>query len=183
MLNTRRLIICCSFRHTASLVSNSRRSSRLYHHPFDKIPHQRHFLKLRQIGIRIRGSVLGWIECFLTTRSQKEEVSISSGVLQVAVLASLLFLLFIDDTERNIDSEMRLFADDCLVHRVIKQDSDCLQLHEDISSLCHWEDTWKVTFYKTKCCVIHMIHEKNLCLSTYNMRGEPLVPANTLISI
>ena len=59
----------------------------------------------------------------------------------MTVLAPLLFLLFIDDTKTIIDSEMRLFADDCHVHRVIKQDSDCLQLHEDISSLCHWENT------------------------------------------
>ena len=35
------------------------------------------------------------------------------------VLAPLLFLLFIDDIETKIDSQMRLFADDCLVHWVI----------------------------------------------------------------
>ena len=44
-------------------------------------------------------------------------------VPQGTVLARLLFLLFIDDIESltNIDSQMRLFADDCLVHRVIKR--------------------------------------------------------------
>ena len=26
---------------------------------------------------------------------------------------------------------------------------------------------------------MHLIHKKNLCLSTYNMRGDPLVPTNT----
>ena len=36
-------------------------------------------------------------------------------VPQGTVLAPLLFLLFIDDIETNIDSQMRLFADDCLV--------------------------------------------------------------------
>ena len=66
-------------------------------------------------------------------------------VPQGTVLAPLLFLLFVDDIETNIDSQMRLFADDCLVHRVIKKDSDCLPLQEDISSLCHWENTWKMT--------------------------------------
>ena len=34
-------------------------------------------------------------------------------VPQGTVLAPLLFLLFIDDIETNIDSQMRLFADDC----------------------------------------------------------------------
>ena len=58
-------------------------------------------------------------------------------VPQGTVLAPLLFSLFIDDIETNIHSQMRLFSDDCLVHRVIKKYSDCLQLQEDISSLCH----------------------------------------------
>ena len=76
------------------------------------------------------------------------------------VFAPLLFLLFIDDIETNIDSQMRLFADDCLVHRVIKKDSDYLQLQEDIFSLCHWENTRKMTFNKSKCYVMHMTHKK-----------------------
>ena len=67
---------------------------------------------------------------------------IKKRVPQGIVLAPLLFLLFIDDIETNINSRMRLFADDCLVHRVIKKDSDSLQLQEDISLLCHWGNTW-----------------------------------------
>ena len=58
---------------------------------------------------------------------------IKKRVPEGTVLAPLFFLLFIDDTETNIDSRMRLFADDCLVHRAIKKDSDCPQLQEDIS--------------------------------------------------
>ena len=37
-------------------------------------------------------------------------------VPQGSLLTTLLFLLFIDDIETNIDSQIRLFADDCLVH-------------------------------------------------------------------
>ena len=109
-----------------------------------------------------------------------EEMAVSSRVPQGTVLAPLLFLLFINDIETNIDSQMRLFTDDCLVHRVIKHDLNCLQLQENISSPCHWENTWKMTFNKTKCCVMHMIDKKNFCLSTYNMRGIPLVPTHAL---
>ena len=69
-----------------------------------------------------------------------------------------LLLLFIDDIETNIDSRMRLFADDYLVHRVIKKDSDCLQLQEDICLLCHWGNTWKMTFNRSKCRVMHMFN-------------------------
>ena len=88
-------------------------------------------------------------------------------VPQGTVLAPILFLLFIDDIETKIDSQMRLFADDCLIHGVIKKDSDCLQLHKDIYSLCHWENTWKMIFNKSKYCVMHMTHKKTcVCLPT-----------------
>ena len=46
------------------------------------------------------------------TGSYKKKKRVPQGTL----LAPLLFLLFIDDIETNIDSQMRLFADDCLVH-------------------------------------------------------------------
>ena len=55
--------------HSLLCIKRKARSSCLYHYPFDKVPHQRTFLKLEQTGIR--GIVLGWIECFLTKRSQK----------------------------------------------------------------------------------------------------------------
>ena len=84
---------------------------------------------------------------------------IKKRVPQGTLLVPLLFLLFIDDIETNIDSRIRLFADDCLVHRVIKKDSDCLQLQGDISLLCHWGNTWKMTFNRSKCRVMHMTHK------------------------
>ena len=37
-------------------------------------------------------------------------------VPQGTLLAPLLLLLFLDDIETNTDSQMPLFADDCLVH-------------------------------------------------------------------
>ena len=36
---------------------------------FDKVPHQRLLLKLNQFGIK--GSILRWIESFLTSRTQQ----------------------------------------------------------------------------------------------------------------
>ena len=89
-------------------------------------------LKLEQIGTR--GNALGWIKCSLTKPSQKvvfesissEEVSFHKEYHRGQSL--LLSLLFVDVIETNIDSQMHLFADDCLLHRVIKHDSDCLKL-------------------------------------------------------
>ena len=69
---------------------------------------------------------------------------------------------------------MRLFADDCLLYRVIRNASDCAKLQKDISSLCGWESTWQMSFNKSKCFVLHMSHKKNPWLTTYNMMDMPL---------
>ena len=47
-----------------------------------------------------------------------ETVRVDSGVPQGTVLAPLLFLLF-DDIAMEIDSHLRLFADDCLLYEEV----------------------------------------------------------------
>ena len=43
-----------------------------------------------------------------------------SGVPQGTVLGPLLFFLYINDISADIESEIRLFADDCVCYREIK---------------------------------------------------------------
>ena len=39
----------------------------------------------------------------------------TSGVPQGSVLGPLLFLVYVSDIWRNIESKIRLFADDCII--------------------------------------------------------------------
>ena len=90
---------------------------------FDKVPHNRLILKLHYYGIQ--GSVLNWIQSFLTSRSQQvviensvsDTVSVSSGVPQGSVLGPCLFLFFINDLPDCVSSNVRLFADDTILSR------------------------------------------------------------------
>ena len=90
------------------------------------------------------------------------------------VFGPLLFLIYIYDIENNIDSQLRLFADNCLLYRVIKSARDCVNLQKDISQLCDWESMWQMTFNSSKCFVMHMSHKKNPWLTTYIMQDVPL---------
>jgi hypothetical protein len=46
-----------------------------------------------------------------------EEFKVTSGVSQRSVLGPLLFLAYVNDTWRNIESTIRPFADDCVIYR------------------------------------------------------------------
>ena len=47
-----------------------------------------------------------------------------SGVPQGMLLGPLMFLLYISDISTGITSSIRLFADDCVLYRVIKIPED-----------------------------------------------------------
>ena len=87
---------------------------------FDTPPHE--LLKSKLFGCDIRGKTLKWKDSFLCYRQQRIVVngaksdwaSVLSGVPQGTVLGPLLFSLYINDISTDIDSEIRLFADDCV---------------------------------------------------------------------
>jgi hypothetical protein len=92
---------------------------------FDLVPHDRLLMKLAASGVDSR--LVVWVREFLVGRTQRvrvegqlsEEVRVTSGVTQGSVLGLLLFLAYVNDIWMNIDSTIRLFADDCIIYRKI----------------------------------------------------------------
>jgi len=66
------------------------------------------------------------------------EVKVTSGVPQGGVLGSLLFLVYVNDIWRNIDSSIRLFAEECVVKRKITNKNDVEKLYKDLDTWGKW---------------------------------------------
>ena len=101
-------------------------------------------------------------------------VKVKSGVPQGTVLGPLLFLLYINDIDNGISSQLRLFADDCLIYRPIQTDQHQSDLQKDLDKLSAWSDTWQLRFNVKECCIIHVRKSKRSSHFMYTMFVEPL---------
>ena len=108
---------------------------------FDTEPHNRLLNKLE--FYRIQGNIACWISLFLKSRDQfvvvdggrSSTTSVDSGVPQGTVLGPLLFLLHINDLPSIVGSQVRLFADDCLMYRPVHSRADQELFQKDLAAL------------------------------------------------
>jgi len=147
---------------------------------FDRVCHERLLKKVDYYGIR--GNMKEWVRSFLAQRSQRVSVQgakstpicVTSGVPQGSVLGPLLFLLFINDISDNIDSQIRLFADDTILYREIWTQNDHKVVQNDIDKLYEWSKLWKLDFNISKCKIIPMSLKKNPDKFVYTINNNPI---------
>ena len=87
---------------------------------------------------------------------------------------TLLFLLFINDIDNNIQSPLRLFADDTILCREIWSKDDHNIIQNDIQTLFKWSQTWKLDFNVTKCKVLTISNKKDPDKFNYTLNTDPL---------
>ena len=103
---------------------------------FDTPPHE--LLKSKLFCYGIGGMALKWIDSFLCFRQQRVVVNgvksdwalVLSGVPKGTALGPLLFSLYINDISSDIESEVRLLADDCVCYHEIKDEEDTMKPSE-----------------------------------------------------
>ena len=83
-----------------------------------------------------------------------EKVTIDSGLPQGTVLGPILFLCHINNLPEAVQSQVRLFADDCLLYHPIKSQSDHITLQNDLIELEKWADKWGMRFNAKKCNIM-----------------------------
>ena len=109
---------------------------------FSTHPHELHKSKL--FSYVIGGKTLKWVDSFLCFRQRvvvngvkSDWALVLSGVSQGTVLGPL-FSLYIGNISSDIESEIRLFADDCVCYCEIKNEEDTVKLQWDIDRLGPW---------------------------------------------
>ena len=111
------------------------------------VPHDGLFRKLKHYGIDEK--IWPWIYNFkkkpgnsvVVDGKQSSLIDVVSGVLQGTVLGPLLFLLHINDLPSVVSSKVRLFAEDCLIYRNLKNKEDQIALQKDLNLLENWGNT------------------------------------------
>ena len=132
--------------------------------------------KLQMHGIQVK--TLLWIQSFLVERSQRvllegecsDEVPVSSDVPQGSVLGPILFLLYINDLPDNVQSQVRLFADDTAVYLAINHPEDSALLQRDLDLLQLWETQRDMEFNQT----LHTTRARTPIKTPYNMHNQVL---------
>ena len=91
------------------------------------------------------------------------------------VLGPLLFSLYINDISADIESEIRLFADDCVCYREIKNEEDTLKLQRDIDRLGSWARKWGMRFQPVKCNMMQLTNKRSSKIqANYTLEGTVL---------
>lgn len=151
---------------------------------FDKVPHKRLQEKMSHYGIN--SNINTWIMNFLSNRQQAVLLEgakssyepVTSGVPQGTVLGPILFLIYINDLSDNIKSKVRLFADDAVLYRNIREANDTLRLQEDLNTLCKWEEQWQMHFNPSKCVVLRVPGNRTPIKAKYSIHDETLLEVN-----
>ena len=108
---------------------------------------------MRQNGIY--GNLLKLFQNDLSNRKQRvvlngcssDYSSIDSGVPQGSVLGPLLFLIYINDLEKNIKSNVKFFADDTMLFSVVNNHAmSANELNHDLKVISQWAYQWKMNF-------------------------------------
>lgn len=86
---------------------------------------------------------------------------------QGSVLVPLLFLFYISDLPDDISSQIRVFADDCIIYLELSSAKSPEQHQSDLDSLSVWAGKWQVRFNWSKCYRMHITRSRSPVITTY----------------
>ena len=84
-------------------------------------------------------------------------------------------------TRSDIESEIRLFADDCVCYREIKDEKDTMKLQRDIDRFGSWVRKWGMRFQPVKCNMMQLTRKRIKKIpASYTLEGTNLENAESI---
>lgn len=152
---------------------------------FDRVDHNLLLLTLKKSGFG--EPLLTWFASYLTGRYQwvkinehKSEVTpVPSGVPQGGHLSPLLFALFLNGVKEIVPNcSLLAFADDLKIFRRISNESDCLLLQEELTTLVDWFESIGLYMNVTKCQSMSFTRSRTSINHTYSIKNIHLSSAS-----
>ncbi len=129
----------------------------IFQKAFDKVPHNKLIVKVRQLGIA--SNVHNWIENWLSNRKQRVVMNetalncapVISNSPHGSVLRPILFMIYINDTDVGLNNFSAKFADDTKIANSVISDCDRQRHQDDLSKIsvrsARWETPLNVKKY------------------------------------
>lgn len=153
---------------------------------FDKVIHHKLITKLRDINLP--DIFITWIQHYLTERSQfvsvdgnnSSSLPVTSGVPQGSVLGPLLFLIYVNDIVNTVlpGTQIRLFADDCVLFRQITCSNDQQNLNLSLNNILNWCNDNGMALNAQKTVYLCVTRSKTPLHFTYNLGSSSLQQVN-----
>jgi len=162
----------------------------IFSRAFDSVSHTKLLARLHSYGIR--GDVLKWLQNFPKDRTHQTRVgqclsvtaNLLSGVVQGSGIGPVLFLVYIDELAKLLESHgiiVKLFADDVKVYLQIVNVSDTVMLQGALDLIIvEWASTWQFPLMLNTLCMIQCYHMSllagtwELSLHTISLRQSTL---------
>jgi len=101
-----------------------------------------------------------------------------SGVPQGSVFGPILFLAYINDFSKNIESKIKLFADDCIIYRKILNIKDVEKLQADLDRLREWAELNEMIINPNKSKALSFTRARMKDPLNYSLGGQTIPEEN-----
>ena len=86
---------------------------------------------------------------------------------------------------KEVNSTVKLYADDVLLYRAIHSVADYKMLQKDLDIINKWADNWQMTLNLSKCKLVRVTNKKHPLKHCYYLRAEQIksVPHAKYLSV